>query len=525
MTRGSTHYCRLCRSRGRIAIRIRHRACRLVPGDGAGADIGIPIESGSSILLKHLHDKEFGIMYYVLQYPGLHFSCGLRGFDALKIAIITAGGAGMFCGSCMQDNTLARALRLAGADAVLLPTYTPIRVDEENESMSRVFLGGVNVYLDSKLPGWKLLPRLLKRWLDRPTIVKFLSKRSSSTDASQLGDLTIDLLRGIAGPQQVEIRELIDFLCDNLRPDVVLFSNALLSGIVPELKSRFPGRIACLLQGDDIFLDALREPWKSQARELASQNAANFDRLFTHSRYYAEFMARYLNLPTTRFRTIPLTIDADSLRTNHDLHVDMQSIDVVAAIGTPNTRRTTIGYFARICPEKGAFHFLDVAEDVVAQRSDMDFVIAGFLPELHRRQFEKRLRAVQKLAGDGRVRWEGSPADREQKFRILRSFDWLCVPTEYHEPKGLYVLEAALAGVPALLPNHGAFPERVADLESGKLYEPGSRKALMDAVLSLPSADAGSKSPNSGVRDRCLERYGMANTGPEILKAIRDVIM
>ena len=33
----------------------------------------------------------------------------------MKIAIITAGGAGMFCGSCMQDNTLARALRLAGA--------------------------------------------------------------------------------------------------------------------------------------------------------------------------------------------------------------------------------------------------------------------------------------------------------------------------------------------------------------------------------------------------------------------------
>ena len=50
----------------------------------------------------------------------------------MKIAILTAGGAGMFCGSCMQDNTLVRALRLAGADALLLPTYTPIRVDEEN---------------------------------------------------------------------------------------------------------------------------------------------------------------------------------------------------------------------------------------------------------------------------------------------------------------------------------------------------------------------------------------------------------
>ena len=430
----------------------------------------------------------------------------------------------MFCGSCMQDNTLARALRLAGADAVLLPTYTPIRVDEENESTSRVFLGGVNVYLDSKLPGWKLLPRRFKRWLDRPTVVQFLSKRSSSTDAGQLGDLTIDLLRGTAGPQQAEINELIDFLCDDLRPDVVLFSNALLSGILPELKSRFPGRVACLLQGDDIFLEALTEPWKSQAKELVSQHAAGFDRLFTHSQYYAEFMANYLHLPTTRFRTIPLTIDADSLRTNHDMHVDTQPIDAVKAIETPEIRRTTIGFFARICPEKGAFHFLNAVADVVAQRSDIDFVIAGFLPELHRTRFEKRLHAVQQLAGEGRIRWEGSPANRDQKFRILRSFDWLCVPTEYHEPKGLYVLEAALAGVPALLPNHGAFPERVADLESGILFEPGSRKALMDAILNLPFTDAASISSNAVLRDRCLERYGMATTGPEILKAIREVI-
>lgn len=49
----------------------------------------------------------------------------------MTIAIITAGGAGMFCGSCMQDNTLARTLQLAGENAVLVPTYTPLRVDEE----------------------------------------------------------------------------------------------------------------------------------------------------------------------------------------------------------------------------------------------------------------------------------------------------------------------------------------------------------------------------------------------------------
>lgn len=444
--------------------------------------------------------------------------------NTMKVAIITAGGAGMFCGSCMQDNTLVRALRLAGADALLLPTYTPIRVDEENESMSRLFLGGVNVYLDSRLPGWRLLPGIFKRWLDRPSIVRVLSERSSSTDASQLGDLTIDLLRGSNGPQKSEIKKLIDFLCDDLRPDVVLFSNALLSGIVPELKSRFSGRIACLLQGDDIFLDALPEPWKSQARQLVSENAAGFDRLFTHSQYYSEYMQRYLNLSATQFRTIPLTIDADSHRMNYELPINTASGKNESAAGSADSPRTTIGYFARICPEKGAFHFLNAAEDVVLQGAEFDFVIAGFLPGLHQRQFEKRLRAVQNLVGKTRVRWEGSPADRDEKFRILRSFNWLCVPTEYREPKGLYVLEAALAGVPSLLPDHGAFPERIADLRLGQLYAAGSRQALANAILNLPVVGTGPTAWNSALRDRCLERYGMATTGPQVLAAIRELL-
>ncbi len=442
----------------------------------------------------------------------------------MKIAILTAGGAGMFCGSCMQDNTLARALRQAGADAVLLPTYTPIRVDEVDESSSRVFLGGINVYLDSKLPGWRLVPGIFKRWLDRPAVVRLLSKRSSSTDAGQLGNLTIDLLQGTNGPQRAEIRELINFLCDDLQPDVILFSNALLSGIVPELKLRFEGKIACLLQGDDIFLDAMPEPWKTQAIQLVSRNAAGFDRLFTHSRYYSMFMQQYLSLPERHFRTIPLTIDPDSHRMNQELHIESGQSNRDASSLGPNSKRTAIGYFARICPEKGAFHFLDAAEDVVSRTNKLDFVIAGFLPDLHRRQFEKRLRAVQKIAGEGRIRWEGSPADRDEKFKILRSFDWLCVPTEYREPKGLYVLEAALAGVPSLLPDHGAFPERLADLRLGQLYSAGSHQALVEAMLNLPAVGSGSLPWNADLRARCLARYGMSTTGPKVLAAITELL-
>ena len=44
--------------------------------------------------------------------------------------IITAGGAGMFCGSCMHDNTWARALKAQGAEVTLIPTDTGLESSE-----------------------------------------------------------------------------------------------------------------------------------------------------------------------------------------------------------------------------------------------------------------------------------------------------------------------------------------------------------------------------------------------------------
>ena len=425
----------------------------------------------------------------------------------MKIAIITAGGAGMFCGSCMQDNTLVRALRMAGTDALLLPTYTPIRVDEENASDSRVFLGGINVYLDSKLPGWRFLPRSMKRWLDRPSIVKWLSKRSSSTNAADLGALTIDLLKGNQGPQRQEIQELIHYLVHDLRPDVVLFSNALLSGVVPELRRQFSGQLFCLLQGDDIFLDALPEPWKSRAMQLVRSNASHFDRVLTHSQYYSGFMQKYLSLPAEKLTTIPLTIDDAEVADSH-----VSNRDEAAP-----TSMITVGYFARICPEKGAFRFLDAAAATLKSRDDLRFVIGGFLPELHRAAFEKCLKPIQSAFGD-RLHWAGSPADRVGKMQLIRSFHWLCVPTIYHEPKGLYVLEAALAGVPSIVPNHGAFPERIQSVGGGLLYDPSEKNSLETILSSLHTETA---TPRGEIlRQACLAHHGMQASGKTIAKLL-----
>jgi glycosyltransferase involved in cell wall biosynthesis len=179
----------------------------------------------------------------------------------------------------------------------------------------------------------------------------------------------------------------------------------------------------------------------------------------------------------------------------------------------------TVGYFARICPEKGVFRFLDAAEAILKTRDNLRFVIGGFLPELHRPAFEKRLQQVQSVFRD-RVHWAGSPADRTGKMRLIGSFDWLCVPTIYHEPKGLYVLEAALAGVPSIVPNHGAFPERIQSVGGGLLFDPSEKNSLEVILSSLGKNTTTAR--GQILRQACLAHHGMQASGETIAKLIRD---
>ena len=81
-----------------------------------------------------------------------------------NIVYLTAGAGGMFCGSCMHDNALAKALNAEGWDVTLVPFYTPIRTDESDVSIDQVFFGGVNVFLQQKIPLFRFVPSFLDRF-------------------------------------------------------------------------------------------------------------------------------------------------------------------------------------------------------------------------------------------------------------------------------------------------------------------------------------------------------------------------
>ncbi len=122
----------------------------------------------------------------------------------MKIAYLTAGAAGMFCGSCMLDNALAKSLIARGHDCLLVPLYTPIRTDEEDVSIDKVFMGGVNVYLQQKLPWLTYLPAWMDQFLNQPWLIKRLTANTGKTSPELLGRLAVSMLRGLRGNQRKE---------------------------------------------------------------------------------------------------------------------------------------------------------------------------------------------------------------------------------------------------------------------------------------------------------------------------------
>ena len=389
----------------------------------------------------------------------------------MRIAYLAAGAAGMYGGSCLHDNTVAAALRRQGEDIILLPTYTPVRTDEDNVSEPRVFMGGVNVYLQQKLSLFRYTPRFLDALFDSKPVMRWLSKRSFSVDASKLGDMPVSMLQGSHGHQKKELARLAAWLGDEFKPDIVHLSDALLLGMAKEIRERTGAAIVCGLSGEDIFLEAMTEPHYSQARELLRELAGDADNFVALNRYYADHMTQYMGLDPARVSVVPhgLDLSGHGERNPH---------------GRDNPDHFVLGYFARVCPEKGlhvAAEALEVLNSGLSPRP-VRLHAAGYLSTGERKYLKEIERKLKKAGQHQHFEYHGEP-DREGKIRFLQSLDAMTVPTVYRESKGLSILEAMANGVPVVQPEHGSFPETIADTGGGVLFKPEDPQALAEALL------------------------------------------
>jgi glycosyltransferase involved in cell wall biosynthesis len=424
----------------------------------------------------------------------------------MKILHLIAGAGPMYCGSCLHGNTLAAGLRKAGADIVLAPLYTPVRTDEENISIDRLALGGINVFLDESLTWWRRMPGFLRRMMDLPWLVSWAARHSGSTRPEQLGRLTVAMLRGDDGPLQDDVEQLLAWLKADVRPEIVHLSNVMLAGLTRPLKERLGSRVVATLTGEDGFLEKLPRPYYEQARAELRARSADLDAIIALSRDYADFMADYLATPREKIEVVRPGLNLEGFP------------EARRREQRAGSREQVIGFLGRICPDKGLHLLIEALHKLQQLPNAPPFRLraAGYLDRADRHYLRDVYRQAAACGFADPFEYVGE-LDRAAKIAFLQSLDVFCLPSLLRESKGLPALEALGCGVPIIVPDFGVFSELVADTSGGLLYDqeqPGALESALFRMVADPefAAECGRRG-----RDAIHQRYTSEQETREIL--------
>jgi glycosyltransferase involved in cell wall biosynthesis len=397
----------------------------------------------------------------------------------VNIIQITPGAGAMFCGGCLRDNALVAALRQLGHSTVMLPLYLPLTLDEENQSEGTpIFFSGINVFLEQKSALFRNAPDWLHNIFSTPLLLKLASGQAGKTHPRDLGELTVSMLRGEEGNQARELEEMIRWIKANEKPEIISLSNALLVSMTRRLKQELKVPVVCSLQGEDFFLDSLPPPHRELAWKILSERAADVDLFIAPSRYFADVMSKRLGVSANRIRVIYNGINLEGYG---EARRELQTSN------SKTQTSPTLGYFARMCPEKG----LDIlVEAFIALKKREPFrnlklkIGGGCGPgdESFVTKMRERLEAV---GASGDVEFFPN-LNRDEKLNFLKSLDVFSVPALYGEAFGLYVIEALAAKVPVVQPRHAAFPELI-EASGGGLIAEANADSLAEKIAELLS--------------------------------------
>ncbi|HYT77093.1 MAG TPA: glycosyltransferase family 4 protein, partial [Vicinamibacterales bacterium] len=246
--------------------------------------------------------------------------------------------------------------------------------------------------------------------------------------------------------------------------------NSLLIGLAAPLRHALKRPVCCTLQGEDLFLDGLVEPYRTRATGLIRRQVGDVDMFLPVSDGYVQTMSERLHIPLDRMSTVPLGINLAGYKRR-------------AAASDSDFR---VGYFARLAPEKGLHVLAEAYARLRARTPDarMRLEAAGYLAPAQGPYLEGVRRQLDAAGLGGEFTYHGT-VNRDGKLAFLESLDVFSVPATYDEPKGVFLLEAMAAGVPVVQPRRGAFTEIVEKTGGGLLVRPDDSRALADGLHSL----------------------------------------
>jgi glycosyltransferase involved in cell wall biosynthesis len=278
------------------------------------------------------------------------------------------------------------------------------------------------------------------------------------------------MLKGEDGFQRKELLKLIHWMRAETRPDLITLPNSLLIALARPIKEALGRPVCCTLQGEDLFLEGLDDSYRNRALELIRDNVKYVDAFIAVSNYYANFMREYLGIPENKIHVVPLGINLEGYQASQRARSDI----------------FTIGYFARVAPEKG-LRLLSEAYRILRERGDSPKArpeVAGYMAPEHKQYLNGIERQMRDWGYGDEFNYRGV-LDRQEKIEFFRSLDVLSVPATYDEPKGMFLLEAMANGVPVVQPRRGAFPEVIEKTSGGLLVEPDDPASLAGGLLEV----------------------------------------
>ncbi|MFH1737685.1 MAG: glycosyltransferase family 4 protein [bacterium] len=426
----------------------------------------------------------------------------------MRILLVIPGTGDFYCGACIRDTALVRALRRFGHEVIFQPLYLPLLTDEPDiEDHTSILFGGINVYLQQKSALFRKTPRCIDRFFDAHWLLDFSARRAAMTKSSELGEMTVSMLAGEEGRQAKELNRFAQWLQNQQRPDVVILSTGMLLGLAKVISRDLGFPLVCTLQGEDGFLDALPEPYQSEAWRLFTSSQEYVDAFIPVSYYYADVMKQRMNLHPDNCIVIQNGISLDGY-------------------GDPASRpeTPTLGYLARMCPVKGLDTLIEAFLHLKKKPEfqSLKLKVAGTMTHADRPfvdEMKKRLAEAGVLSDASFL----PNISRNEKIEFLKSLSVLSVPATYGEAFGLYVIESMAAGVPVVQPRHGGFSEIIDRTEGGVLYEADDMNEYISTLSELLSQPGKAHEMGMRGRDSVHDYFHVDRMAQETLQILERV--
>jgi len=381
----------------------------------------------------------------------------------MKIVHIVPGfGGAFYCGNCLRDSAVVASLKQAGHEAVTLPMYLPLgKNDYVNADGIPVFYGAVNIFL-KQYPVFRHMPKWFENLMNSPAILSFAAKKSGSTRASGLEELTESMLLGEQGHQSQELRQLTDFLKYHEKPDIVHFSNALLLGLARQVREELKVPVVYSLQDEDVWVDAMHAEHQSKIWQLLAEKAKDVDAFVAVSEFFARVMQKRMSIPDEKLHVLHIGVDPDSF-----------------TFSEPAGNPQAIGFVSRICEENGFEVLIDAFIMLKADPAfaNLKLSATGGSTGDDASFIQKQINKLKQknIAGDFEILPEFTPTALRDYFKTITV---LSVPVLKGEAFGLYQLQALASGIPLVQPELGAFPEIINFSRGGVTYQPNTALAL-----------------------------------------------